>query len=417
MKSVPRRNAYGLTIIGMFVIMIMGCSHAPPPEGFKANIVFNDVNASAGIVTDKSPPSLSITSPKITRSTKLIEKGATISINGTVRSNSGVAKVTINGQEAGLGENGVFWGEVLLKVGENQITVTATGINRKQKSEKITVVREAEVKVASPVASVAASTVALVSDVGTVKSQLFSDSGKYYALIIGINSYRYIDRLQTATNDAKTVAQILNANYGFESKLILDQDATRESVMNELNSLRLKLQPNDNLLIYYAGHGVHDKVTDASYWLPVDAKLDNDTNWIDAKNITDQLKRISAKHVLIVADSCYSGTISRSIEIKLKSSDNRENYLRKIQGKNARVLISSGGNEPVADSGGKEHSIFSQVFIDTLLKPGQEVFTAEEMHVTNIKESVAGQAEQTPEYKVIRNSGHDGGDFVFVKKY
>ena len=42
-------------------------------------------------------------------------------------------------------------------------------------------------------------------------------------------------------------------------------------------------------------------------------------------------------------------------------------------------------------------------------------FSAEELFYDQIKERVAGNADQTPEYNVIRNSGHDGGDFVFKR--
>jgi hypothetical protein len=91
-------------------------------------------------------------------------------------------------------------------------------------------------------------------------------------------------------------------------------------------------------------------------------------------------------------------------------------YLRKLQDKPSRILIASGGNEPVSDSGGKTHSVFAEVFIQALKNTDRDVFTAEEMHTLYIREPVAGRTEQTPEYKVIRNSGHDGGDFVFMKR-
>lgn len=242
------------------------------------------------------------------------------------------------------------------------------------------------------------------------------NTASYYALVIGINAYRHIDKLQTATNDAKTIAGLLDQKYGFITRLVLDQDATREKIMNELNEFRAKLKPDDKLLIYYAGHGVYEKDTDASFWLPVDAKRDNDANWIDAKNITDQLTRIAARHVLIVADSCYSGTMTRNLEPVLKTPDVRHSFLKKMQSKKARVIISSGGNEPVTDSGGRGHSIFAEVFINALTKPDNDIFTAEELYGKHIKELVAGRAEQTPEYKIIRKSGHEGGDFIFRLK-
>ena len=91
-------------------------------------------------------------------------------------------------------------------------------------------------------------------------------------------------------------------------------------------------------------------------------------------------------------------------------------HINKLFEKPSRVLIASGGNEPVTDAGGKGHSIFSDVLITALKEPFQEVFTAEELMTRHLKESVAGRTEQTPEYKVIRNSGHDGGDFIFVKR-
>ena len=78
--------------------------------------------------------------------------------------------------------------------------------------------------------------------------------------------------------------------------------------------------------------------------------------------------------------------------------------------------MASGGNEPVTDIGGEGHSIFASVLLRSLNSTDQTVFTAEELFYGSIKESVTGRADQTPEYSIIRNSGHDGGDFLFVRK-
>ncbi|MCH8313285.1 MAG: hypothetical protein IID17_09900 [Nitrospinae bacterium] len=133
-------------------------------------------------------------------------------------------------------------------------------------------------------------------------------------------------------------------------------------------------------------------------------------------SITSNLKRLSSKHVLVVADSCYSGTMTRSNRITLSSKTSREKYLQKMLKKASRTLIASGGNEPVSDSGGDGHSIFSDVFLTALKNADEKVFTAEDLFYGSIKESVAGRADQTPEYSIIRNSGHDGGDFLFVRE-
>jgi len=248
----------------------------------------------------------------------------------------------------------------------------------------------------------------------------FKVKGKYYALIIGINKYKTIPALQTAVFDAKEIAKILETNYGFSTQVLLDKDATNDNISHAINEYRKTLTPDDKLLIYYAGHGYYDESTATSYWLPVDAEKDDDTNWLMSKKLTSNLKRIASRHVLIIADSCYSGTLTRSAVVSLSTSENRKTYLEKLLTKPARILISSGGNEPVTDAGGSGHSIFADALIKALKSMDQEMFTAEELFASRIKESVAGRAEQTPEYQIIRDSGHDGGDFIFVssiKKY
>ena len=178
----------------------------------------------------------------------------------------------------------------------------------------------------------------------------------------------------------------------------------------------LSMSSTDNLLIYYAGHGIYDKVAGRAYWLPVNAQDDIDTEWVIVDTITTNLKRIQANHVLIVADSCYAGTLTRRMIPKLKTENERSKYLKKVQGKKSRTLLASGGNEPVADSGGGEHSVFAQAFLKGLREMEGKIFTAEELYISAIKEQVAGKSEQMPEYNTIRNSGHDGGDFCFVRK-
>lgn len=232
---------------------------------------------------------------------------------------------------------------------------------------------------------------------------------KYHALIIGNNNYTSLPKLITARNDAKTVATILKNDYGFEITLI--EDATRAAMLLEIGKLRERLTVLDNLLIYYAGHGWLDKEGDEGYWLPIDATKDNEINWISNSSITTQLKAMEAKHVLVVADSCYSGKLGRGVHIEKRAS----NYYSRIASKRARSVISSGGLEPVIDSGGKgDYSVFASAFIEAL-KDNKDVIDATELF-NQIKRPVALNADQTPEYADIRKAGHDGGDFIFIRK-
>lgn len=239
--------------------------------------------------------------------------------------------------------------------------------------------------------------------------------GKYYGLIIGINNYRHLQKLKNAVNDATVMDRVLRDRYGFETRLLIEEQATRDNIMRALNDLRKQLTENDSLIVFYSGHGEFNKSTDTSYWLPIDAGRDDNTKWLETRSIADQFKLISAKHILVIADSCFSGTMTRSIDTRLATNSTRENYLNKLFKKPSRVLIASGGNEPVTDAGGKGHSIFSDVLITALNNTHDPVFTAEELMTRHVKESVAGRTAQTPEYSVIRNSGHDGGDFIFRK--
>jgi hypothetical protein len=233
--------------------------------------------------------------------------------------------------------------------------------------------------------------------------------GDYHALVIGIKNYRYLPKLKTTQRDVATVADVLEKQYRFKVKKLLDP--TRRQILLALGEYRRELGKQDNLLIYYAGHGWLDKEADAGYWLPVDAEKEVDVDWLSLNSVTAAVRAIPAKHVMIVADSCYSGKLTRGVSVQRKSSD----YLASIARKRTRVVISSGGLEPVLDSGGKGgHSVFASAFLDALKKnPGIMDGTT---LFTRIRRPVMLNAKQTPQYADIREAGHEGGDFIFIRR-
>ncbi len=231
--------------------------------------------------------------------------------------------------------------------------------------------------------------------------------GNYHALVIGIDEYKHLPKLETAVRDAKAVAQVLEKDYGFKVRLLVNPD--RLGIIDAFDEYRESLGGKDNLLIYYAGHGWLDEDADRGYWLPADAQSNRRGRWVSNATITDTLKTLLAKHVMVVADSCYSGTLTRSANIGLRSGDQYKWMAKKW----ARVAMVSGGLEPVSDKGGG-HSPFAKAFLDVLrgndsILDGTEVFT-------KMRRPVMISANQTPEYSDVRNAGHDGGDFLFVKK-
>lgn len=229
----------------------------------------------------------------------------------------------------------------------------------------------------------------------------------YFALIIGNNNYKHMNNLNTARNDALSVAKILKDRYGFKVKIITN--ATRYELLSSLDEIRSRLTDKDNLLIYYAGHGYFDKEAERGYWLPVDADKTTSANWVSNADITDKIRTIHSKHILIVADSCYSGSLTRGIGLNALPSSDFEQSIDK----RSRTVLTSGGLEPVNDGHGK-HSVFAKAFISAL-NESQNIFDGADLF-SKIRRPVLLNANQTPQYGDIRMANHEGGDFLFIPK-
>jgi len=235
------------------------------------------------------------------------------------------------------------------------------------------------------------------------------DFGRYHALVIGNNAYRHLPKLDTAVGDAKAIAEMLKATYAFDVKLMTD--ATRADIVEVLDDYRDKLKAEDNLLIYYAGHGWLDKEADKGFWLPVDAREDKRTQWVSNDTVRDALRALKAKHVLVIADSCFSGTLTRGLPEKVSKD---QDYMKRMATRKARQVIASGGLEPVADSAGGGHSPFASALLEAL-KTNTGVLDGTSLFA-DLRRPVAVNSEQVPQFADIRQAGHQGGDFMFVRK-
>jgi uncharacterized caspase-like protein len=244
--------------------------------------------------------------------------------------------------------------------------------------------------------------------------------GKYYALVIGNQKYQKLTQLDTPEADAKDIAALLKDRYGFTVTVLLN--ATRWEMLEELNKMRALVTEKDNLLIYYAGHGQLDRVNLLANWLPVDADPGSTANWIASTTLTENLNMMSAKHILVVADSCYSGAMTRSSIGQLQpglSDEARLVWLKSIADSPSRTVLTSGGVSPVMDGGGAKHSVFAQNFIDVLSEnqdalPGKQLSDVLSARVLDVARKMNFQ--QRPEYAPIRFAGGESGDFIFVPK-
>lgn len=246
--------------------------------------------------------------------------------------------------------------------------------------------------------------------------------GRYYAIVIGNQNYQAIENLQTPKYDAQRAARILADKYGFKVQILEDADDIQ--MLKALNDLNAVLKPEDNLLIYYAGHGarlVNGKVQNG-YWLPINADAPpKDTFWVPNEQITAHLGRLPAKRVLVVADSCYAGLLSTDpnyLFMNDKVSYSKEYVAYKLP-KRSRLLLTSGGDAPVLDEGSGGNSVFARAFLDEL-EGNTGILSSPELF-SKIRKRVEVSAAknkfvQTPEFKSIKGAGHEVGDFFFVPR-
>jgi len=243
------------------------------------------------------------------------------------------------------------------------------------------------------------------------------DFGNYYALIIGNNAYTEFPQLKTPVNDAQAIARILQQKYRFKTEVLINAD--RAAILRTINRYRERLTGNDNFLLYYAGHGDLDEKNNRGHWLPVDASPVDTTNWISNEDITSQINIMEAKHIMVIADSCYSGTLTRSTRTSLSRGTSKaksKEFYEKLANKKSRTVLTSGGEQPVMDGGGGAHSIFANGLLNTLeaneqILPSPDLFYEVHQHVSS---SGLNEMGQTPAYDVIHNTGDVMGRFFFV---
>ena len=243
----------------------------------------------------------------------------------------------------------------------------------------------------------------------------------YRALVIGINTYRPAggegwQALGSARADAESIAGTLAADYGFHVQTLLDGEATRAVILNAMDALATSDEDGADL-IYFAGHGCYDEKLQEGYWIPADARKTVDgrpakEDWLWNSTLTRLINASRARHVLVLADSCYGGSLFRGDE-PLSARNNQAWYERAIA-KPSRYLITSGGIEPVLDSGAG-HSVFAQQILNFLEHGDRNVFSANDLG-SSLRERVAALTGQMVQMGPLPVSGHAGGEFVFVRQ-
>jgi hypothetical protein len=234
-------------------------------------------------------------------------------------------------------------------------------------------------------------------------------SGRRIALLIGNNNYASpIPALDTPIADVSRVAQILEKRFGFTTRIL--KNATQNDIVTTFNALAADIKPEDHVLLFYAGHGYLMDDIHMGFWIPVGASVKTAKGWISNSDISKLLAAIPSKQLILISDSCFSGTLTK--EQKLSDTNIRP---EEILQRRSVVVFSSGDDEPVSDEGKEGHSIFAWSLIRALestgdITPGVRVWRS-------VYGKVTEEFEQKPQYGAVMSAGHvSGGDFIFLPR-
>jgi hypothetical protein len=241
----------------------------------------------------------------------------------------------------------------------------------------------------------------------TVSSDIKPAIRSRSALLIGNSAYSDpIPALLTPSADIERVAEVLRARFGFDVAVL--KNATKVDTARALNRLAAEARADDSVLVFYAGHGYLHDDTNMGYWLPVDASVKTAANWISNADISKFLSAIPARQVMLVSDSCFSGTLTRELNVKTVNKIDPDEVLRK----RSVLVLTSGGEEPVSDEGKGGNSIFAWHLIK-VLRESQGLTSGGQIFAT-VRGTVSREFPQTPQYGAAISAGHvAGGEYLF----
>ena len=322
---------------------------------------------------------------------KTVSDKNSILIIGRVSDPDGVNTLLINKNVIKASEGGIFQFNLSLAKGENIVDLVAInnkGILNEQKFI---------------VDCIAENATAAGEEIPEIAKS------KYFALIIGVSEYQSdeINDLDNPVKDAQSLYDVLIARYNFEKENItLLRNPTQKEIFVAFEDMGKIITPNDNFLIFYAGHGKWDEKAKLGYWMPSDASRNSRINWFSNSNLRDFISSIESKHTILIADACFSGSIFKS---RAAFSDVPQ-VIEKLYELPSRKAMTSGVLQEVPDE-----SQFIKYLIKRLNENEDKYLPSESLFST-FKAAVMSNSPNIPQFGVIQNVGDEGGDFIFVKR-
>ena len=179
--------------------------------------------------------------------------------------------------------------------------------------------------------------------------------------------------------------------------------ATRTNILNKIKNLRNSVKEEDSLLIYFSGHG--QTLDDIGYWIPVEAKKEEDSEFVSSHDLKTKLDVINSFHTLLIADACFSGSMFIDYkEIPMAAGEDRRSRwgLAASHSRERALDGTPGGNSPFAER------------LLRILSNNTESLGIQRLAVQVIDEVFQiSERRQTPVFKPLRVQGDDQGQFVF----
>lgn len=379
-------------------------SATPGPESIAS------LSGAPGPLVEIIEPALTVTRGKPAAMVR--GQAQTSDVVGKVVAKGGLSTVMVNGQPVTVGANGLFKVAVPVTAEGSAVQVAAVDNAGTRTSLDF-------VLLPAPTAGKGAAQAAAPSMAARPVPRGV-ELGRYHAIVIGNDQYAAYPKLSSAVSDADKVSAVLQRKYGFTVRTV--RNGTRLDILTALNEMRETLKPEDNLLVYFAGHGELDGASQQGYWIPVDGRQGDASTWISNRAISDILNTMSAKHVLVVADSCYSGAMTRASVPAFNAAIGDDKYgewVKTMSGSRSRTALTSGGLAPVPDSSAGGNSLFARALVSALedngqLMEGQKLFR--EVTASLAAAATESSLLQFPEYAPIQFAGHEAGEFFFKPK-
>ena len=337
---------------------------------------------------DREAPEVHILSPRVDENNLFKTDVAEIELLGEVKDKGMIKFLTVNSRITEISSSGNFAELLKLNPGVNIVKISSR--DEHDNEVKLQIYLQYE----PPVVTLA---------------DKIREESTYYALVIGIESYRDPDitDLDNPINDAEAVYNALVSNYTFEPEnMRLLKNPRRSEIIRELDELRLEISENDNLLIFYAGHGHWDADAEIGYWLPSDASLGTTADWFRNSTLVDYLQAIHSRHTLLITDACFAGSIFKARSFNL----DKEVVYDRIYEMPSRKAMTSGAKTEVPDK-----SAFVKYLVKRL-DENQETYLSSEELFSSFRMAVISNSSALPQYGEIQNVGNEGGDFIFLKR-